>query len=65
MRRIDSCNHNICACLHEHNFFLNEKEWLIPQKQKKTSFFLRGTTRNLDFFVIKSTMDQFPFFWEY
>jgi len=42
MRWIDSCNHNIfsicLSCLREHNFFLNEKEWLIPQK--KEVFFL-------------------------
>lgn len=61
MRRIDSCNHNIFACVYEPNFFLNEKEWLIPQKKKDFFFFLRGTTRNYYFFVTKLTMDQFPF----
>jgi hypothetical protein len=48
MRWIDSCNHNIfsicLSCLREHNFFLNEKEWLILQKKNKS--FLRGTNRN-------------------
>lgn len=36
MRRIASCNHTLFACLREHNFFINEPAWLIPQKQQKT-----------------------------
>lgn len=63
MRWIDSCNHNIfsicLSCLREHNFFLNEKEWLILQK--KTSLFYEVQIEFF-FFVTKSTMDQFPFY---
>lgn len=58
MRWIDSCNHDIFAiCLRETHLFLNDGEWL-----NKRSLFLRGTTRNSNLLVTKSTMDQFPLY---
>lgn len=64
MRWIDSWNHNIfsifLSCLREHNFFLNEKEWLILQK--KRSLFYEVQIEFFFLFVTKSTMDQFPFY---
>ena len=63
MRWIDSCNHNIfsicLSCLREHNFFLNEKEWLIPQK--KEVFFLFYEVQ-VEIFISLLPMDQFPFY---
>lgn len=57
MRWIDSCNHNIfsicLSCLREHNFFLNEKEWLILQK--KTSLFYEV---QIEFFFLCYEIDH-------